>query len=105
MNFFSSDAFLSSVAKVGFGGRAYANRAMFTRAMTPKPLGTATPALESFHNAQRGRYALATLPYRVDNQKMPVMRIVDLRQEAIRQKKQHVLSRKLYDAISAYDLE
>jgi primosomal protein N' (replication factor Y) (superfamily II helicase) len=64
-------------------------------------LGTATPALESFHNARRGRYLLATLPVRVDNQKMPVMRIVDMRQEAIRQKKQHVLSRKLYDAITA----
>ena len=64
-------------------------------------LGSATPALESFHNARRGRYALATLPARVDNQKMPVMRIVDMRQEAIRQKKQHVLSRRLYDAITA----
>jgi primosomal protein N' (replication factor Y) len=64
-------------------------------------LGSATPALESFYNAKRGRYRLATLPYRVDNQKMPVMRIVDMRQEAIRQKKQHVLSRKLYDAIAA----
>ena len=50
---------------------------------------------------KRGRYVLATLPQRVDNQKMPVMRIVDMRQEAIRQKKQHVLSRKLFDAIAA----
>ena len=64
-------------------------------------LGSATPALESFHNAKRGRYVLSTLPERVDNQKMPVMRIVDMRQEAIRQKKQHVLSRKLFDAITA----
>jgi primosomal protein N' (replication factor Y) len=64
-------------------------------------LGTATPSLESFYNAKRGRYALATLPQRVDNQKMPVMRIVDMRQEAIRQKGLHVLSRKLRDAIHA----
>jgi primosomal protein N' (replication factor Y) (superfamily II helicase) len=63
-------------------------------------LGSATPAIESFHNAKRGRYILATLPVRVDNQKMPLMRIVDMRQEAIRQKKQHVLSRKLYEAIN-----
>jgi primosomal protein N' (replication factor Y) (superfamily II helicase) len=63
-------------------------------------LGSATPSLESFHNAQRGRYVLATLPVRVDNQKMPLMRIVDMRQEAIRQKKQHVLSRKLFEAIT-----
>jgi len=33
-----------AIVALGFGGRAYANRAMFTRAMTPKALGTATPA-------------------------------------------------------------
>jgi primosomal protein N' (replication factor Y) len=64
-------------------------------------LGSATPALESFYNASRGRYALATLPSRVDNKKMPIMRIIDMRQEAIRQKGIHVLSRKLRDAIHA----
>jgi len=64
-------------------------------------LGSATPSLESFYNARRGRYALATLPQRVDNRKMPLMRIVDMRQEAIRQKGVYVLSRKLRDAIQA----
>ncbi|MCG3149055.1 MAG: Primosomal protein N' [Verrucomicrobiae bacterium] len=64
-------------------------------------LGTATPSLESFYNADRRRYILATLPVRVDNQKMPLMRIVDMRQEMIRQKGLHVLSRKLRDAIEA----
>lgn len=64
-------------------------------------LGTATPSLESFYNAHRGRYQLTTLPQRVDNQKMPLMRIVDMRQEMIRQKGLHVLSRKLRDAIEA----
>ena len=64
-------------------------------------LGSATPSLESFYNARRGRYALATLPQRVDNRKMPIMRVVDMRQEAIRQKGLHVLSRKLRDAIQA----
>src|SRR4051794_6324961 len=29
---------------LGFGGRAYANRAMSTRALTPKTLGSVTPA-------------------------------------------------------------
>ena len=62
-------------------------------------LGSATPSLESFYNAKRGRYTLTTLPSRVDNKKMPVMRIVDMRQEAIRQKGLHVLSSKLRDAI------
>ena len=64
-------------------------------------LGSATPSLESFYNAQRGRYALATLSQRVDNQKMPVIRIVDMRQEAIRAKGLYVLSARLRDAIQA----
>jgi primosomal protein N' (replication factor Y) len=64
-------------------------------------LGSATPSLESFYNAKRERYALTTLSTRVDNRKMPVMRIVDMRQEVIRQKGLHVLSRKLRDAIQA----
>jgi primosomal protein N' (replication factor Y) (superfamily II helicase) len=64
-------------------------------------LGSATPALESFYNARRGRYTLTSLPSRVDNQKMPLMRIIDMRQEVIRQKGLFVLSRKLRDAIQA----
>jgi primosomal protein N' (replication factor Y) len=64
-------------------------------------LGSATPSLESFANAQRGRYALATLSQRVDHQKMPLIRIVDMRQEAIRAKGLYVLSRRLKDAIQA----
>jgi primosomal protein N' (replication factor Y) len=64
-------------------------------------LGSATPAIESFYNADRRRYVLTSLPQRVDNQKMPLMRIVDMRQEMLRQKRLHVLSRKLHDAIEA----
>ena len=45
-------------------------------------LGTATPSLESMHNAQRGKYGLATLPHRVDHRRMPAVRIVDMRSEA-----------------------
>jgi primosomal protein N' (replication factor Y) len=62
-------------------------------------LGSATPSLESFYNARRGRYELATLSQRVDRQKMPLMRIVDMRQEAIRARGLYVLSRRLRDAI------
>jgi len=64
-------------------------------------LGSATPAIESFYNAQRSRYILSSLPKRVDHRQMPVMRIVDMRQEVIRQKGLHVLSRRLRDAIEA----
>jgi primosomal protein N' (replication factor Y) len=64
-------------------------------------LGSATPSLESFYNAQRGRYTLATLAQRVDNKKMPIIRIIDMRQEAMRQKGMYVLSNKLRTAIEA----
>ena len=64
-------------------------------------LGSATPAVESFYNAQRGRYVLSSLPNRVDHRRMPLMRIVDMRMEMLRQKGLHVLSGKLRDAIEA----
>ncbi|HSU86995.1 MAG TPA: primosomal protein N', partial [Chthoniobacterales bacterium] len=44
-------------------------------------LGTATPSLESYHNAQRGKYLLSALTQRIDQCQMPLIRIVDLRQE------------------------
>jgi primosomal protein N' (replication factor Y) len=45
-------------------------------------LGSATPSLESFHNAQIGKYELLRLTTRVDDKKMPLIRIIDLRQES-----------------------
>ncbi len=41
-------------------------------------LGTATPALESYYNAMNGKYRLATLKKRVDDQRMPAMEIIDM---------------------------
>jgi hypothetical protein len=37
-------AVVIAIVALGFGGRAYANHAMSTRSVTPKPLGTETPA-------------------------------------------------------------
>jgi len=48
----------------------------------PILMGSATPALESWHNAQRGQYKLLTLPQRVADRPMPPVRVVDLRHEA-----------------------
>ena len=45
-------------------------------------LGSATPSLESAYNAQIGKYELLKLTMRVDDQKMPFIRIVDMRMEA-----------------------
>lgn len=42
-------------------------------------LGSATPSLESYYNAKRGKYILLKLPQRADNKKMPFVRVIDLR--------------------------
>jgi primosomal protein N' (replication factor Y) (superfamily II helicase) len=63
-------------------------------------LGSATPSLESYHNAAIGKYRLATLTQRVDEKQMPLMRIVDLRQERRKEKKAAILSEKLSQAIA-----
>lgn len=44
-------------------------------------LGSATPSIESYHNALNGKYKLLELPERVDNAKLPEIQIVDLRKE------------------------
>jgi primosomal protein N' (replication factor Y) len=63
-------------------------------------LGSATPSLESYYNATTGKYRLATLTQRVDDQQMPLMRIVDLRQERRKEKAIAILSEKLRGAIA-----
>ena len=62
-------------------------------------LGSATPALESWNNALRGKYGLSCLPRRADHRRMPHMRIVDMRIEAERAGTAHVFSRELLEAI------
>jgi len=64
-------------------------------------LGSATPSLESYHNATTGKYELLALTQRVDHQRMPLMRIVDLRQERRKEKIAPILSEKLSQAIAA----
>lgn len=65
----------------------------------PVILGSATPSLESLYNAQRGKYAMVKLPARVDHQKMPVMHIIDMREEMGREGRLNVLSRDLFEAM------
>jgi primosomal protein N' (replication factor Y) (superfamily II helicase) len=62
-------------------------------------LGSATPSLESYHNAKKGKYALLDLPERVDDQKMPRVRVVDMRQAATREKGNLIFSPQLKEAI------
>jgi primosomal protein N' (replication factor Y) len=63
-------------------------------------LGSATPSLESYHNAAIGKYRLVTLTQRIDEKQMPLMRIVDLRQERRKGKAATILSEKLRAAIA-----
>jgi primosomal protein N' (replication factor Y) len=65
----------------------------------PCVLGSATPSLETWRNAQAGRYVLDTMPKRVDDRPMPAFRIVDMRREVLHLKGQHILSRELTDGI------
>lgn len=44
-------------------------------------LGSATPSLESWHEAERGAYRLLTMKERVEGRPMPPVRIVDMRDE------------------------
>ena len=44
-------------------------------------LGSATPSLESIHNANCGKYDLVKMNNRIDNKKMPLIRAVDMARE------------------------
>ncbi len=62
-------------------------------------LGSATPSMESFYNAQKGKYRLLEMPVRADDKKMPVVRVIDMRQVARREKAAPILSPELKEAI------
>ncbi|HVD92172.1 MAG TPA: primosomal protein N', partial [Vicinamibacterales bacterium] len=64
-------------------------------------LGSATPSLESFHNARNGRYELVTLRRRVLDRPMAAVRIVDMRAEFAAEGPDVVLSSTLRDALGA----
>ncbi len=62
----------------------------------PVILGSATPQIESYHNASIDKYQLLTLGERIDNRKLPGIDIVDLKQESDR-----YLSSKLRNSLIA----
>ncbi|HEY0634092.1 MAG TPA: primosomal protein N', partial [Gammaproteobacteria bacterium] len=51
----------------------------------PIVLGSATPSLESLHNAQAGRYRLLRLPERAGSALHPKMRLLDVRQQPLQE--------------------
>ncbi|HET9711619.1 MAG TPA: primosomal protein N', partial [Pyrinomonadaceae bacterium] len=62
-------------------------------------LGSATPSLESFHNARAGKYTLLTLPQRFGARPMATARIIDMRNVFLRHGKPRVFSDELLQAI------
>lgn len=63
-------------------------------------LGSATPSLESYHNCKKGKFTLLEMPERVDDQKMPLVRVVDMRQAARKEKGTLVFAPQLKEAIT-----
>ena len=63
-------------------------------------LGSATPSMESFYNCKRGKFTLLELPERVDDQKMPYVRVVDMRQAMHKEKGPPLFSPQLKEAIT-----
>ncbi len=74
-----SDAYKSDVAPRYHAREVAQKRSEL--ANCPLLLGSATPSLESFHLAEKGRYRLLNLRERVLNRKMPDVSIVDMRSE------------------------
>ena len=64
-------------------------------------LGSATPSLESFHNAQTGKYELLELKKRVEGRPLPPVTIQNMVGEVTRFKKTPLLSRRLVLAIES----
>ncbi len=62
-------------------------------------LGSATPSLESYANAKKGRYELVEMPDRVEKRPLPEVELVDMRQEFQETGKEPVISRKLIEEI------
>lgn len=63
----------------------------------PVLLGSATPSLESYHNAVKGKYILCRLSRRVDDIPMPRVRLIDQRDK----RKESILSSELKEQIGS----
>jgi primosomal protein N' (replication factor Y) (superfamily II helicase) len=62
-------------------------------------LGSATPSMESYHNAETGRYALVSLERRVLDRPLARVELVDMRVEYAREGPDVIISGRLTDAI------
>ena len=65
----------------------------------PVILGSATPSLESFFNADQGRYHLLELPERAGAATHPIMRLIDLRHQRLDEGLSEVLLNKIHEHV------
>jgi primosomal protein N' (replication factor Y) len=64
-------------------------------------LGSATPSMESFRNAESKKYEYVGLTSRVEDRPLPEVEIVNMREEYTAEGKQVVFSRRLLQAVNA----
>jgi primosomal protein N' (replication factor Y) len=64
-------------------------------------LGSATPSLESWHNAHQGKYTRIEMPDRVNYRPLPLVELIDMRREFQETGQEHLFSRALIDQTQA----
>ncbi len=65
----------------------------------PVVLGSATPSIESMYNSKTGKFKLLELPDRIDNAKLPSIKLVDVTIEKKKKKMEGIFSQPLLEAI------
>ncbi len=66
----------------------------------PVVLGSATPSIESMYNARNEKYKLLELKERVDNAKLPHIKLVDITVEKKKKRMQNIFSKVLLEHIA-----
>lgn len=62
-------------------------------------LGTATPSLETWHNATTGKYAIVEMPERFGGLKLPLIQTIDLREQHQNRQMQSIFSKPLLEQL------
>ena len=63
-------------------------------------LASATPSIESYHNAQNGKYTLIQLTQRVERRPLPEVKVVDMKMEFQQTGEDQIFSRQLTEEVS-----
>ncbi|MBR9861803.1 primosomal protein N', partial [bacterium] len=71
----------------------------------PIILGSATPAIESYYNALQGKYALVEMKGRYNNAPMPVIEIIDMKEQKKQKRIKGVFSDTLLQALEGVKAE